>query len=105
MGGGFCAHAVRHFNGKLPSPRLVLDAEVPLSALTPGLVRDLDRLEPYGIEALSAGFNAHVTKPVEIEALVQLIARLVAPLVAVVPVGMLATTDAPNTQPALVHPK
>jgi single-stranded-DNA-specific exonuclease len=28
----------------------MLDAEAPLSLLTPGLVQDLDRLEPYGAE-------------------------------------------------------
>ena len=33
-----------------PAPRLRLDAEVPLSALTLGLLRDLDKLEPYGAE-------------------------------------------------------
>lgn len=32
----------------LPPPQLVIDAEVPLSALTFGLVHDLERLEPYG---------------------------------------------------------
>jgi single-stranded-DNA-specific exonuclease len=44
----FCDYAARHFASRLPVPQLVLDAEVPLSALTPGLLRDLDRLEPYG---------------------------------------------------------
>jgi single-stranded-DNA-specific exonuclease len=29
---------------------LTLDAEVPLAALTPRLVQDLDRLEPYGAD-------------------------------------------------------
>src|SRR5207248_10205589 len=33
-----------------PAPFLVLDAEVPLAALTVSLVKDLDRLEPYGSE-------------------------------------------------------
>lgn len=33
-----------------PRPILRLDAEVPLSALTLGLLRDIDRLEPYGAE-------------------------------------------------------
>jgi single-stranded-DNA-specific exonuclease len=41
-----------HVASRLPPgkshPELVLDAEVPLSALTLGLVKDLDRLEPYG---------------------------------------------------------
>jgi single-stranded-DNA-specific exonuclease len=43
-----CEHA-RARLGQMPmTPRLVLDAEVPLSNLTPGFLRDLDRLEPYG---------------------------------------------------------
>jgi single-stranded-DNA-specific exonuclease len=44
----FCAQVRQHFVGKPPAPRLVLDAEVPFSALTPGLADDLARLEPYG---------------------------------------------------------
>ena len=36
-------------DGPRPAP-LVLDAEAPLSALTMGLLRDLDRLEPYGAD-------------------------------------------------------
>jgi single-stranded-DNA-specific exonuclease len=44
----FCAVAERHFGGVPPPPRLVLDAEVPLAALTPGLAEALARLEPYG---------------------------------------------------------
>jgi single-stranded-DNA-specific exonuclease len=44
----FCAFAARHFPDGPPPPRLVLDAEVPLSVLTYGLLQDLDRLEPYG---------------------------------------------------------
>jgi single-stranded-DNA-specific exonuclease len=44
----FCAYAARHFPAGPPAPRLVIDAEVPLGALTAGLVQDLDRLEPYG---------------------------------------------------------
>jgi single-stranded-DNA-specific exonuclease len=31
-----------------PPARLILDAEIPLSALTYGLMRDINRLEPYG---------------------------------------------------------
>jgi single-stranded-DNA-specific exonuclease len=46
----FCSYAARHFNGDPPAPRLVIDAEVPLSALTLGLLQDLNRLEPYGTE-------------------------------------------------------
>ena len=34
----------------MPAPRLVIDTEAPLSALTVGLVQDLERLEPYGAD-------------------------------------------------------
>lgn len=44
----FNAYVANHFPGGAPAPRLTLDAEVPLSALTFGLMRDLDKLEPYG---------------------------------------------------------
>ncbi len=44
----FNAYVRRHFPGGTPAPRLVLDAEVPLSAITFGLFRELDKLEPYG---------------------------------------------------------
>jgi len=45
----FCAYAAGHFpTGVPPAPVLELDAEVPLIAVTPGLLRDLDQLEPYG---------------------------------------------------------
>jgi single-stranded-DNA-specific exonuclease len=46
----FCAYAARHFADGVPAPRLVIDTEVPLSALTLGLLEDLDRLEPYGAD-------------------------------------------------------
>jgi single-stranded-DNA-specific exonuclease len=46
----FCAYVASLFPAGVPSPELVLDAEAPLSALTLGLVDDLDRLEPYGAE-------------------------------------------------------
>jgi len=47
----FQTYAAGHFPaGGPPAPRLRLDAEVPLSALTSGLLRDLDRLEPYGAD-------------------------------------------------------
>lgn len=47
----FQAYAAKHFPaGEPPAPRLRLDAEVPLSALTPGLLRDLEKLEPYGAD-------------------------------------------------------
>jgi single-stranded-DNA-specific exonuclease len=44
----FCAYAAQHFNGQEPGPRLEIDAEVPLSILTPGLVEDLTVMEPCG---------------------------------------------------------
>jgi single-stranded-DNA-specific exonuclease len=45
----FNAYAVAHFpEGTPPAPRLTLDTEVPLSALGWGLLRDIDKLEPYG---------------------------------------------------------
>ncbi len=44
----FCAIAERLRPDGPASPRLLLDAEVPLNALTVGVVRDMDRLEPYG---------------------------------------------------------
>jgi single-stranded-DNA-specific exonuclease len=44
----FCDHAVKYFPNGPPSPRLILEAETPLSSLTLGLLKDLDRLEPYG---------------------------------------------------------
>jgi single-stranded-DNA-specific exonuclease len=46
----FCAVAAEYFPEGPPTPTLVLDAEVPLSALTPGLLRELDKLEPYGAD-------------------------------------------------------
>ncbi len=45
-----CEHTAAHFPDGPPPPTLVLDAEVPLSTLTLGLLADLDRLEPYGAE-------------------------------------------------------
>jgi single-stranded-DNA-specific exonuclease len=44
----FAGYVREQFPDGLPAPRLTLDAEVPLSALTHKLVRDLDHLEPYG---------------------------------------------------------
>jgi single-stranded-DNA-specific exonuclease len=44
----FCAVAQGHFGGTPPPPRLEIDAEVPLAALTPGLVDAIAQLEPYG---------------------------------------------------------
>lgn len=44
----FCEYAASHFPGGPPAPRLTLDAEIPLSTLTLGLLSEIDRLEPYG---------------------------------------------------------
>ncbi len=44
----FCSVAARHFTAGPPSPRVLIDAEVPLSALTPGLIESMKQLEPYG---------------------------------------------------------
>ena len=44
----FNAYVATHFPGGAPAPRLTLDAEVPLAAITWGLLKDLDKLEPYG---------------------------------------------------------
>jgi len=44
----FCEYASGHFPGGPAPPELVLDAEVPLSVLTHGLLTAIDQLEPYG---------------------------------------------------------
>jgi single-stranded-DNA-specific exonuclease len=44
----FNAYVGEHFPGGPPAGRLTLDAEVPLSAITFGLMKDIDKLEPYG---------------------------------------------------------
>jgi single-stranded-DNA-specific exonuclease len=44
----FCEYASGQFPGGPAPPQLVLDAELPLSVLTPGLLAAIDRLEPYG---------------------------------------------------------
>jgi single-stranded-DNA-specific exonuclease len=63
----FNAYVANHFPGGTPAPRLTLDAEVPLSALTHGLMKDLDRLEPYGAgnpkpKFLAAGLKAEAAR-------------------------------------------
>jgi single-stranded-DNA-specific exonuclease len=64
----FVAYAAAHFaGGPPPAPRLTLDAEVPLSALTWGLIRDIDKLEPYGAQNpkpkfLAAGLKAEAVR-------------------------------------------
>lgn len=44
----FARYVADHFCGRPPHPSLTLEAEVPLSAVTSSLVRELDKLEPYG---------------------------------------------------------
>lgn len=44
----FCTVASEHFTDGPPSPRLTLDAEVPLASLTYNIVDSLAQLEPYG---------------------------------------------------------
>ncbi|HET6572998.1 MAG TPA: single-stranded-DNA-specific exonuclease RecJ [Fimbriiglobus sp.] len=46
----FVRVAEKRFAGEPPTPALVLDAEVPLAALTFGLMDELDKLEPYGAD-------------------------------------------------------
>jgi single-stranded-DNA-specific exonuclease len=46
----FCEYAARHFPDGPEAPSLTLDTEAPLSALTPGLLAQIDKLEPYGSE-------------------------------------------------------
>jgi single-stranded-DNA-specific exonuclease len=46
----FCAYVLGQFPGGTLAPELVLDAETPLSAVTLGLLGEIDRLEPYGAE-------------------------------------------------------
>jgi single-stranded-DNA-specific exonuclease len=46
----FCSFAASRLPPGPPSPSLTLDAEAPLSAFTLNVVRDLDRLEPYGAD-------------------------------------------------------
>src|SRR5262249_10208373 len=46
----FCECVAQHFPAGTPAPGLMLDDAAPLSALTVGLRKDLDRLEPYGAE-------------------------------------------------------
>ncbi len=50
-----CAYTAECFPSGPPAPCLVVDAEVPFSALTPGLVQALDKLKPYG--AGNSGLN------------------------------------------------
>ena len=46
----FGAAVMAVFPDGLPRPRLRLDAEIPLGSLTYGLMKDIDKLEPYGAE-------------------------------------------------------
>lgn len=63
----FNAYVATHYPGGTPSPRLILDAEVPLSAVTFGLLKDLDKLEPYGAgnpkpKFLASGLKAEAAR-------------------------------------------
>ncbi len=44
----FCDVVLRHFGAEPRAHRIVIDAEVPLSALTFGLLQAMEQLEPYG---------------------------------------------------------
>jgi single-stranded-DNA-specific exonuclease len=44
----FCEYTSAHFPTGVPRPTISLDAEVPLSALTFGLMNEIGRLEPFG---------------------------------------------------------
>ncbi|WP_063607887.1 single-stranded-DNA-specific exonuclease RecJ [Zavarzinella formosa] len=47
----FAQYAAEHFpTGVAPAPQVRIDAEVPLSSLTLGLLNDLNKLEPYGAD-------------------------------------------------------
>src|SRR5262249_22289719 len=46
----FHSYTAAQFPGGVPPPRLRLDAEVPLSSLTVGLLKEMDRLEPFGAD-------------------------------------------------------
>ncbi len=61
----FTAIAARHFPKGPRAPRLALDVEAPLSALTIPVVLDLDKLEPYGNQNRQPLFLASGLKIVE----------------------------------------
>jgi single-stranded-DNA-specific exonuclease len=44
----FCDVALRHFGTDPPAHRIIVDAEIPLATLTPGLLQAMALLEPYG---------------------------------------------------------
>jgi single-stranded-DNA-specific exonuclease len=46
----FCAYVARYRQDGSPGPRQVIDGELPLSALTPGLLKALETLEPFGAD-------------------------------------------------------
>ena len=54
----FIAFAAAHFDGEPPTPKLRLEAEVPLAALTHGLLAEIEKLEPYGTDNLRPRFLA-----------------------------------------------
>jgi single-stranded-DNA-specific exonuclease len=61
----FAAYAFQHFEKKPHIPELIIEAELPLSALTTGFVRGLDRLEPYGMGNRRPNFLATGLQVVE----------------------------------------
>lgn len=54
----FLASVAKRCPAGLPRPRLLLDSEVPLSALTFALLKEIDKLEPYGAENSKPRFLA-----------------------------------------------
>ena len=44
----FAAAVARHYPDGLPAPELVAESEIPLAAITLGMLNDLDKLEPTG---------------------------------------------------------
>jgi single-stranded-DNA-specific exonuclease len=64
----FCRVAAERMSPESRIPTLALDVEAPLSALTLSLMREIDRLEPFGQanpEPLFAGFNLKVAGQVQ----------------------------------------
>lgn len=54
----FCEAVAKRFPNGLPRPRLRLDSEVPLASLTFSLLKEIDKLEPYGAENAKPRFLA-----------------------------------------------
>ncbi|CAN5341770.1 single-stranded-DNA-specific exonuclease RecJ [soil metagenome] len=45
-----CEYAAGVYNGVAPIPKLMIDAEVPIALITFNLMKEIDKLEPYGAE-------------------------------------------------------